>query len=106
MNNYRDNPKTDESCAFIEPSKINKQLYPHGEEIETIHNIPQKYRIKKNTFEMISDEKKEEQAKQMLEAGNTASPLYYLLTKRFPDLNQQNDDINLPDWVLEFVFKE
>ena len=76
MNNYRDHPKTDESCAFIEPSKANRILYPRGEEIEEIHEMPAKHRIPKHNFDMITDEKKEELAKLMSEAGVTDSPLF------------------------------
>ena len=106
INNHRDPTKTDVSCAFIEPSKANRILYPRGEEIEEIHEMPAKYRIPKHNFDMITDEKKEELAKLMSEAGVTESPLFYLMSKQFPDSEPKDDDLKLLDWVTEFVFKE
>ena len=67
--------------------------------------MPAKHRIPKHNFDMITDEKKEELANLMSEAGVTESPLFYLVSKRFPD-SEPKDDLELLDWVTEFVFKE
>ena len=35
-------------------------MYPRGEELEVIDNIPEKHRMPKLTFDMISNEMKDE----------------------------------------------
>ena len=59
INEFReDNEKTNISCGFNKPSQKNQNLYPKGEELEIIDNIPAKFRMKRLTFDPISDEAK------------------------------------------------
>ena len=69
VNTHREESKTDESCSFIEPSKCAEKLYPRGEELENIEDIPEKYKMPPVTFDMITNEAKEKHYKLMLDAG-------------------------------------
>ena len=109
MNTSRDESKTDVSCRFTEPSKAAKKMYPRGEEIEVIDNIPEKHRMPKLSFDMISNEMKDKIAKEMSEAGNTLSPLYTLAVEKLPNDSEDdldNDEVLFPDWIEKEVFKE
>jgi hypothetical protein len=108
VNTHRDEHCTDVSCSFIEPSKLAKSQYPRGEEIEKIDNIPEELRMPKLSFDMISDSEKEYLANLMLEAGNTRSPLFTIVSARLPSKPpvQENLEDILPDWVKNHVFQD
>ena len=65
--------------------------------------------MQKLSFNMITNETKRAHAKLMLEAGNTASPLYTIFVECLPnddDDNLENDENVFPDWIQKEVFKE
>ena len=105
VNIHRDESKTDESCSFIEPSNCAKKLYPRGEELENIEDIPDKYKIPAMNFDMITDAAKEKHYKLMLNAGNSESPLFKLCKMRLPSTSETNIP-TLPHWIKQFVFRE
>ena len=51
----------------IGPSKCAKKLYPRGEELGNIEDIPEKYKMPAVTFDMITNEAKERHYKLMLD---------------------------------------
>jgi hypothetical protein len=105
INEFReDDEKTNLSCGFNQPSQNQQNLYPKGEELEKIDNIPAKYRMPRLNFDMISDEAKEYHANLMLEAGNTNSPLYKLCQMRYQDEPTNVEDLDIPEWVKILVF--
>ena len=110
MNTHRDESQTDVSCTFIEPSKAAKKMYPRGEEIEIIDEIPEKYRMQRLDFNMISDETKENWAKLCLKHGNMASPLFTICNERYPndpdEIPTENVDDFFPEWVKNYAFQE
>ena len=108
VNEHRDESQTDKTCSFIEPSKLAKSIYPRGEEIEKIYNIPENLRMPKCTFDMISDEEKEYHANLMLKHGNTASPLYTVFSERLPSTASEPQDYDnlLPEWLKTRVFAD
>ena len=106
VNTHRDETQTDESCGFIEPSKLAKSRYPRGEELENFEPIPEKLKMARLTFEMISDSEKEYLANLMEEFGNTSSPFYTILSSTWPSTDSvpENYDDVLPDWVKTHIF--
>ena len=106
INTFREeNEKTNLSCGFNQPSKSKQNMYPKGEELEIIDNIPAKWRMQKLTFERISDERKEYHANLMLNAGNTESPFYTICQMRGqPNLPTNATNLELPEWINELVF--
>ena len=106
INTYRDVAQTNISCGFNEPSTSKQNLYPKGEELEKIDNIPAKFRMPKLNFDPISDEKKRYHANLMRKHGNTDSPLFTICDELLPDVPTISQDLDLPEWVQLYVLKE
>ena len=104
INTYRDIAQTNISCGFNQPSTSKQNLYPKGEELEKIDNIPAKYRMRKLKFDMPSVEKRKNYANLMRKHGLTDSPLFTICNETLPDV--LTPELDLPEWVKIYVLKE
>ena len=105
VNTERDETKTDQECAWLDPSKAGKKRYPRGQELEIIAKVPEKFRCPEVSFESPSDEIKKMQADSMEKHGNIESPLYKLCKKRRAKPAPVIKKNTLPEWVRKKVFR-
>ena len=108
--NHRNETQTDKDCSFIKPSEYSLKLYPRGQELEKIKNIPAKDCCPKLTFDMIPDYEKRTLANLMKAHGVTNTPLYFLANSRIqsktPSENMDEILKAIPKWIKKKVFVE
>ena len=108
--NHRNETQTDKDCNFIKPSEYSLKLYPRGQELEKIKNIPAKDCCPKLTFDMIPDYEKRTLANLMKAHGVTNTPLYKLVSSpiksKAPSSNEEEILKAIPEWIKKRVFVE
>ena len=105
INTHRVESKTDQQCGFLKPSNANLKLYPKGESLEKIENIPKNKCCPKLDFAMIGDDEKEYLANLMKSNGLIKSPLYTIVSKRFQPTATVADR-ELEPWMKDSIFTE
>ena len=107
---HRNETQTDKDCNFIKPSEHSLKLYPRGQELEKIKNIPEKDCCPKLTFDMIPDHEKRTLANLMEAHGVTKTPLFFLASSRIqsktPSENMDEILKAIPEWIKKRVFVE
>ena len=85
-------------------------MYPRGQELEKIKNIPAKDCCPKLTFDMIPDHEKRTLANLMKAHGVTNTPLYKLVSSpiksKAPSSNEEEILKAIPEWIKKRVFVE
>ena len=108
INQDRDEPCTDEACAFIEPSKAGKLKYPKGEELEAMvkPKFKAKYLCPPVAFGYVTEEAKKYHAPLMAKHGLTNCTMYRLMTLETTTQAPQPIELpDLPQWVKTSVFR-
>jgi hypothetical protein len=108
INQDRDEPCTDEACAFIEPSKAGKLKYPKGEELEAMvkPKFKEKYLCPPVAFGYVTEEAKTYHATLMAKHGLTNSTMYRFMTLETTTQAPQAIELpDLPQWVKTSVFR-
>ena len=106
INTHRMETQTDNQCEWLKPSNYRLKLYPKGESLEKIENLPEKKCCPKLSFEMNEDTEKDYLANLMKKHGVTKTPLFKIVSQKLPPKTSDSNSNELPSWMKDEIFKE
>ena len=106
INTHRTETQTDKQCEWLKPSNHRLKLYPKGESLEKIENLPAEKCCPKLDFKMISDSKKDTLAELMRTHNVTRSPLFKIVSQKYPSNASPSSVEELPSWMKDLIFVE
>ena len=107
INTHRTETQTDKQCEWLKPSNHRLKLYPKGESLEKIENLPAEKCCPKLDFKMISDSKKDTLAELMRAHNVIRSPLFKIVSQKYPSNASSPSSVEeLPSWMKDSIFVE